>query len=113
MEEISERILKLMENEELTASQMADRIGVQRSAISHLVSGRNRPSLDLVMKVLVAFPGVSSEWLLRGAKVSKEKQQDTFDSEMNTAESNSTERTIDKVLILYSDRTVVEYRHLP
>ena len=51
----------------LSPSQFADEIGVQRSAISHLVSGRNNPSLEFVMKVLKRFPQVNTEWLLTGS----------------------------------------------
>lgn len=41
-------------------------IGVQRSSISHILSGRNRPSLDFVQKILKVFPDIRSEWLVMG-----------------------------------------------
>jgi len=61
-----ERILLLMKEHNLTASQFADMIGIQRSGMSHLISGRNKPSLEFVMKVLQRFPHVTPEWLLYG-----------------------------------------------
>lgn len=50
----------------LNASAFADMLGIQRSGISHLFSGRNKPSLDLVLKIADSFPDVSIEWLLLG-----------------------------------------------
>jgi len=64
--EISERIQLLIEKHKLTASSFADRVGIQRSGLSHLFSGRNKPSLDLVMKIIEAFPDTQVEWLLWG-----------------------------------------------
>lgn len=50
----------------LTASSFADKISVQRSSISHLLSGRNKPSLDFILKVMESFPEVELLWLLNG-----------------------------------------------
>ena len=50
----------------LTASSFADKINVQRSSISHLLSGRNKPSLDFILKVIESFPEVELLWLLNG-----------------------------------------------
>ncbi|MGO4771345.1 helix-turn-helix domain-containing protein [Flavobacterium sp. W22_SRS_FK3] len=50
----------------LNASSFADKIGVQRSSMSHLLSGRNKPSLDFVMKILEVFPEVDLYWILSG-----------------------------------------------
>ncbi|AXB57881.1 helix-turn-helix domain-containing protein [Flavobacterium fluviale] len=50
----------------LNASAFADKIGVQRSSMSHLLSGRNKPSLDFVMKILEVFPDVNLYWILIG-----------------------------------------------
>ncbi len=61
-----ERILLLLKTRNLSASQFADEINVQRSGISHILSGRNNPSLDLVMKIIKKFPEIDIEWLLTG-----------------------------------------------
>lgn len=60
------RLQKLMEQHQLSASAFAEKIGVQRSSISHLLSGRNKPSLDLLVKIEANFEEVSFEWLLKG-----------------------------------------------
>ena len=60
------RIALILQTQNLTVSQFADRIGVQRSALSHVLGGRNNPSLDFVTKILRAFPEIRSQWLLFG-----------------------------------------------
>ncbi|MDD4515715.1 helix-turn-helix transcriptional regulator [Massilibacteroides sp.] len=63
---MKERILQVMENEGLTPSKFAETIGIQRSAMSHIISGRNNPSLDVLMKILETFNYIDSDWLLFG-----------------------------------------------
>lgn len=60
------RIKSLISVKNLSSSQFADLLGVQRSNISHILSGRNKPSLDFILKISEHFPSVSIEWLLKG-----------------------------------------------
>ncbi|MCT4616572.1 MAG: helix-turn-helix domain-containing protein [Marinifilaceae bacterium] len=60
------RIQTILNQEGLSSSKFADLIGVQRSSISHILTGRNKPSLDLIQKILVTFPDLSSDWLISG-----------------------------------------------
>jgi transcriptional regulator with XRE-family HTH domain len=77
-----DRILLVLKVKNLTASKFADEIGVQRSSISHILSGRNLPSLDLIQKVLKTYPELSSEWLLNGiGPMSKSSGVDLFNSQ--------------------------------
>lgn len=64
--ELKDKILKIMTVERLSASVFADRIGVQRSSISHILSGRNKPSLEFLQKIIGTFPNYSTEWLFMG-----------------------------------------------
>lgn len=64
--EFSKRLKKVLEYYQLSASSFAEQIDVQRSSISHLLSGRNKPSLDFVLKVLENFKEVELYWLLNG-----------------------------------------------
>ncbi len=66
MEDFVNRLIQLLEHYEQTASSFSDTIGVQRSSLSHLLSGRNKPSLDLIMKIHERFPEVNLYWLLKG-----------------------------------------------
>lgn len=62
-----DRIIELMKQKNLTPSQFADEIGIQRSGMSHLLSGRNKPSLEFVLKVLNRFPDIKPDFLLLGS----------------------------------------------
>ncbi len=66
---ITDRIKTIMDAHGLSASAFADIIKIQRSGISHIFSGRNKPSLDLILKIIEAFPDVTPEWLLLGKGV--------------------------------------------
>jgi transcriptional regulator with XRE-family HTH domain len=61
-----ERILEILKIRNLSPAQFADLIGVQRSGMSHLISGRNNPSLEFIQKVLKTFPEINSDWMLFG-----------------------------------------------
>ena len=61
-----ERIKKLMEKKGLSPSQFADEIGLKRSSLSHILSGRNNPSLDVVLKIKTRFNEINTDWLLFG-----------------------------------------------
>ncbi|MCF8296814.1 MAG: helix-turn-helix domain-containing protein [Saprospiraceae bacterium] len=61
-----DRLKKIIAENGLTSSKFADEIDVQRSSISHILSGRNKPSLEFVQKILKRFPEINSEWLLSG-----------------------------------------------
>ena len=63
---MKDRITLLIKAKNLTAAQFADEIGVQKSSISHIISGRNNASLDLIQKVLLTYPEVNIEWLMFG-----------------------------------------------
>ena len=61
-----ERIELLMKSYGLSPSQFAERTGIQRASVSHILSGRNKPSLEVMLKVYDAFPGVDMKWLMTG-----------------------------------------------
>lgn len=63
---MKDRILKFLQNENKSYAQFAEEIGVQPSGISHILSGRNNPSLDFILKMLSKYQGLSAEWLLFG-----------------------------------------------
>lgn len=60
------RIQKIIQLKKLNSSAFADKVGVPRSTISHILSGRNNPSLEFIQKVLDTFPEIRTEWLVRG-----------------------------------------------
>ena len=62
------RLEQLMENHQLNAAAFAEKIGVQRSSVSHILSRRNKPSLEFILKVQAEFTEVDFDWLLLGAR---------------------------------------------
>lgn len=79
---MKKRIEQLMEEKNLTITSLADEIGVKRPTIAHAMSGRNKPSLDVVTKILERFRDINSDWLLFGKdpmiKSSVPVQQELF-----------------------------------
>jgi transcriptional regulator with XRE-family HTH domain len=55
-----------MTTKNISPIQFASIIGVQRSGISHILSGRNKPSLDFIQKILAKFPDINADWLVQG-----------------------------------------------
>lgn len=66
IDDFVKRLEIILDYYSLNASSFADKIGVQRSSMSHLLSGRNKPSLDFVMKIMEVFPDVDLYWILNG-----------------------------------------------
>ena len=66
IDDFVKRLETILEYYNLNASSFADKIGVQRSSLSHLLSGRNKPSLDFILKILEVFPEVDLYWILNG-----------------------------------------------
>ena len=78
---MKERIQKLLVTLGYTASRLADEIQVQRSGISHILSGRNQPSYDFMVRLLNRFPEINARWLLTG-------QGDMFSNDTDGAKSD-------------------------
>ena len=80
---MKDRILAFLQNENKSYAQFAEEIGVQPSGISHILSGRNNPSLDFVIKMLHRYSSLSAEWLLfgRGPMYKSVAQPSLFDIE--------------------------------
>jgi transcriptional regulator with XRE-family HTH domain len=100
------RLETIFEYYGLSASLFADKINVQRSSISHLLSGRNKPSLDFILKVLDSFPEVELLWLLNG-KGSFPKGEMGSNEKLNVSSEEKTEQEID----LFSQETPVLETH--
>jgi transcriptional regulator with XRE-family HTH domain len=68
------RIIQFIEREGITPSEFADKIGIQRSSLSHVLNGRNNPGFSFIQKILDAYPSLNSRWLLTGAGEMSEKE---------------------------------------
>ncbi|HOR38999.1 MAG TPA: helix-turn-helix transcriptional regulator [Paludibacteraceae bacterium] len=107
--DLKDRIEKIMQNEAMNAVQFASEIGIQGSTLSHILNGRNKPSLEVVMKILKRFDYINSDWLIfgEGPMNRTERQSKTptlFDSQdlSNTNTVNYTQKTEQKIESLQS-----------
>ncbi len=66
---LSEKIKWIIDNKSNSSSHFADEIGVPRSAISHILAGRNRPSLELILKINKRYPELGVNWILDGQDI--------------------------------------------
>lgn len=116
--EFTNRIDRMLKFYDLSASAFADKIGVQRSSISHLLAGRNKPSLEFVMRVVQAFPEVDLHWLIHGKGSFPVKTKASVPISTQEAQSKLTDpekesvanpKTIDKIIIFYSDGSFRAY----
>ena len=87
---MNRRFQTILDLENLSPAQLADRLGVQRSGISHILSGRNKPSFELLQRVVQSFPEISAEWLITGnGKPLKEQNQAAASSAASSAASGA------------------------
>lgn len=108
--EFIKRLEKIINYYGLSASSFSEKIGVQRSSISHILSGRNKPSLDFILKVLYSFPEINLYWLLNG-KGNFLKEENAFENKssplkpvkIRTPRESSSGKTIERIVIFYSD----------
>ncbi len=94
---MKERLLEFLKQENKSSAQFADDIGVQASGISHILSGRNNPSLDFVLKMLDKYKFLSTDWLLfgKGSMYKEPRMQSLFD-EFPPVPENKDENVVDK-----------------
>lgn len=102
---IQERIQLILKMHAITPSVFADKLGVQRSNISHILSGRSKPSFDFLQKVILNYPRVNANWLLTGEM--KDKIVSTVD-EIHSPEKFNAEKIV-KIIEFYADDSIKIY----
>jgi len=120
-EEFTKRLKEVLDYYGESASSFAEKIGVQRSSISHILSGRNKPSLEFVLKILSNFPEVELYWLLNGKgifpalqspKIKDSLPPTLFDNTITTeTKKDNTSKTIDRIIIFYSDGSFENFQN--
>lgn len=130
--ELTDRIRTIMKMNNMNAAAFADRIGVQRANMSHVLTGRNKPSLDFIERILTSFPKVNAGWLITGKVVIDENQENAKQNELKAPttllseatisclnqgenasglkDKASSSRKIVKIITFYEDFTFDEYR---
>lgn len=128
IEQFAKRLNILMDYYEISAALLAEKIEVQRSSISHILSGRNKPSLEFVLKILKAFPEVELYWLLNGVGhfpkqveikepaptlFSSIKEPETKKGEVKSisksVDSDNLNQEIERIVIFYRNGTFKNY----
>lgn len=130
--ELPERIAAIIKVNQHTAASFADALGIQRSNISHILNGRNKPSLDLLEKILNHFPRVDAAWLITGkapakpieaeepsqfvAKPLVQAKREAQQAAMESSAPNSgggadsgQDKVIERIVVFYTDRTFATY----
>ncbi|MGZ9675761.1 helix-turn-helix domain-containing protein [Flavobacterium sp. GNP001] len=93
IEDFIKRLELLLDYYSLNASSFADKIGVQRSSLSHLLSGRNKPSLDFILKILEVYPEVDLYWILNGKGTFPASDKKQISSILNEEVAKKSEET--------------------
>ncbi|MDR0419196.1 MAG: helix-turn-helix domain-containing protein [Prevotellaceae bacterium] len=136
---MKDRILHFLNAEQLTPTQLADKIGVQRSGISHILSGRNKPSFDFIEKMLLTFPSLNAEWFITGkgdvykynqeedevlenllfstsseealkqVTVNVKKEEPKVEKVLNQEINNNLSREVEQIVIFYTNKTFKVY----
>ncbi len=111
---IQERVQIILKMHNLTPSAFADQIGVQRSALSHVLTGRNKPGLDFLEKILTHFPRVNAHWLITGLASSEQpKSQISAVNKSESVAQNVEEKIpfkpVKKIVWFFEDGTFEEY----
>ncbi len=133
IDDFTKRLQKIIDFYGENASSFAEKIGVQRSSISHILSGRNKPSLDFILKLLSAYPDVELYWLLNGKGhfpadsnnlEATFREQETIPDKAATYSSNvdipvqntdkafsEQDKSIERIVIFYSDGTFKSFKN--
>lgn len=114
--DFTNRIKKIIDYYGLSASNFADKIGVQRSSISHILSGRNKPSLDFILKITSTFEDVDIHWLLNGKGFFPKKSTSGSNEVVTTSPISLSDipkdanKSIQRIVVFYNDGTFDEYK---
>jgi predicted transcriptional regulator len=125
---MKDRIQKFIDYKNISAGELADILEVQRSNISHILNGRNKPGASFIEKFLLAFPNVNARWLFTGEgnmvlgtnenlkpvdniKEVKDENNVAYitGNKENDRKSNTSSKMLEKVVLLYSDGTFLSY----
>lgn len=144
--DLNDKIKQILVDKSISPSHFADEIGVQRSSVSHILAGRNKPSLDIVQKIIRRYPDLGMEWIMDEEELpgiepdrSEKRQENTrqeskirpISSPLELSEKKASDvspiqrnletkensreisevgkKTIERILIFYSDGTFKQY----
>ena len=92
---MNKRFQKWLDYNNINSNKLAEKINVSRATISHIISGRNKPSVDFLHKILKKYPDLNLNWLVTGVGSMK-------------IDNNIKNRIVDKVVVFYEDSSYLE-----
>ena len=113
---MQDQIQEILNKERLSSSQFADRIGIQRSSVSHVLSGRNKPGFDFIQKILLAFPEINGDWLITGSGdmyKKKSPSEGLFEANNEMQSPENVEKTVQKPVTLNIKKPEKEADRVP
>ena len=110
MEDISLRLKEILESQSISASEFAKKINVQRSSISHILNGRNKPSLEIVTKICKEFPNIDVKWLIFGNNELNPTPTQTH-TQPRSKSKNEIDSEVEKIILLLKDGTFKEFKN--
>jgi len=90
---MKKRFLDILKFKKISSSQFADKIDVSNSAISHIINGRNKPSLEIIQNILIKYPDISPRWLILG-------EGEIYNKDVNINKIDK----ISKVIVYFDDK---------
>ncbi len=103
------RIQNIIDYFNLSMLSFSKELGVNRSTISHILSGRNKPSIDVLQKILKRYSSISPEWLLLGNGPMLKNNLNNLNSNLKLEDKT---KEISKILVFYSNNTFKEYQEI-
>jgi len=98
---MKDRLQQFLNMEQLSPARLSDIIGIQRSGMSHILSGRNKPSFDFIQKLILKFPSLSSDWLITGkGKMYKDANTSVLQNSIFSETVHKTDNTPKPIEIL-------------
>jgi transcriptional regulator with XRE-family HTH domain len=124
---MKDRIKSYMDYKGISAGELSLSLDVQRSNISHILNGRNMPGAAFIEKLLLKYPDLDARWLLTGegemiqnysendkiinpAALREEKIINSEEKKAIAVMSPSDEKRVDKIVLLFSDGTFIDYK---
>lgn len=116
--ELRDRLTQILSHKQMSPSAFADLLEIQRSNMSHYLSGRNKPGVEILQKILAKFPDISTDWLMMGrGEMTNQPQTDMFHGYSNPTPSPQPpvlkkivqNRKVDKITIYFDDGTYQDF----
>ena len=106
---ILNRIKKIISDNNLSNSEFAEKIGIPKSSVSHLLSERNNPSLDVIIKISEIFEDISTDYLIFGYESNKEIASEPLNNLFDNIKESSKDivkdsnNTIKSIILIYEN----------